>query len=279
MDPLFLIEKQGKLRNLSPKTIENYGVCLKKFFRFYWRKDPREITKKDVEDYLYLMVQRGKAPKTLNVHLSALKFFFHVVLKKKLLINLPSAKTPKRLPIFLTKDESKRLFQAIGNDKHKLMILLLYSAGLRVSELVKLKVCDLELEQSYGWVREGKGRKDRLFIIAQKISVGLQNWVKSNKLEPQDWLFQSNRGGHLTVRTIQSILKQAAKKAKISKRVTPHTLRHSFATHLIEDGYSVTEVQPLMGHNRLDTTMTYVHMAASKMIGIKSPLDTIEDEL
>lgn len=276
MDFISLIQKYGKLRNLSPRTIDIYCVCLKKFFRRHWKKDPRQITKKDVEDYLYEMVNRGKAPKTMNVYLSALKFFFDVVLKKKLLVTLPSAKTTKRLPVFLTQDESKRIFEAITNRKHKLMILLLYSAGLRVSELVHLKVGDLELSQHYGWVRQGKGRKDRLFIIAKKIDKELEEWIKTNELTSNEWLFQSYNGRHLTVRTIQAIIKNAAKKAKVNKKVSPHTLRHSFATHLIENGYSVTEVQPLLGHNRLDTTMTYVHMAANKMIGVESPLDSMD---
>ncbi len=276
MDVMFLVEKYGKIRNLSPRTIDTYKVTLSKFFRRHWRKDPREITKQDVENYLYELVQRNKSPKTINVYLSALKFFFDIGLKKKLLVNVPSLKTEKELPVFLTKEEAQRLFDVIMNDKHKLMILLLYSAGLRVSELVHLRVRDLEFAQQYGWVRQGKGRRDRLFIVAEKINKELQEWVKTQRLQSDDWLFPSSRGGHLTVRTVQSLLRTATKKAKINKKVTPHTLRHTFATHLIENGYAVTDVQPLLGHNRLDTTMTYVHMATNRMIRVKSPLDELD---
>ena len=275
MDVMFLIEKYGKLRNLSPRTIDSYKVCLTKFFRRHWRKDPRQITKQDVENYMYEMIKRNKAPKTINVYLSALKFFFDVVLKKKLLVKVPALKTENKLPVFLTKEESEQLFEAIVNDKHKLMILLLYSAGLRVSELVNIKVRDFEFAHQYGWVRQGKGRKDRLFVVAKKINQELQEWVKLHDLTDDDWLFPSSRGGHLTVRSVQSILRTAAKKAKIKKKVSPHTLRHTFATHLIENGYAVTDVQPLLGHNRLDTTMTYVHMATNRMIRVESPLDSL----
>jgi site-specific recombinase XerD len=187
---------------------------------------------------------------------------------------LPYSKVPKQLPEVLTKEEVKRIFEAIQNKKHLLMIKLMYSAGLRVSELVHLKLKDLQLDNNFGWVRQGKGNKDRLFVIAKKLKPELNKHVAEEQLWEESWLF-SGRNGNITVRSIQQIIKNAMSKAGIKKNVHPHTLRHSFATHLIENGYSVADVQPLMGHNSPNTTMTYVHMASPKMVNVESPYDDL----
>ena len=155
------------------------------------------------------------------------------------------------------------------------MIKLLYSAGLRVSELVNLRVRDLELENNFGWVRSGKGNKDRMFILAGSLKEELIYHTENNKLDYDSFLFPSYNG-HLSVRSVQEIIKKAAKKAGIKKNVHPHTLRHSYATHLIENGYDVATVQLLLGHNSPNTTMVYVHIAKPNMLNIKSPLDNLQ---
>ena len=155
------------------------------------------------------------------------------------------------------------------------MIELMYSAGLRVSELIKLKIEDFEFSKNYGWVRKGKGRKDRLFILATRLNGQIRKFIENNNLNYNSYLFKGNKGQHISKETVSIIVKRSAKKAKIEKNIHCHTLRHSFATHLIEDGYSINEVQSLLGHNSPQTTMRYVHMASPKIINVISPLDRL----
>ena len=273
MDLIELMKKEMLRRKYSLRTIKTYVDCLNKFLLFC-KKEPRKITKKDIKDYLDNLQERNKTGSTINVHLNALKFAMEEILNKNFMVRIKYSKTPKTLPTVLTQEEVTNLINSIENRKHNLMIKLLYGAGLRVSELVNLKVNDLEFENNYGFVRHGKGNKDRLFIIAESIKEELLNYVKDNKLESDNYLFESYNG-HISTRTIQEITKKAAKKAKIIKNVHPHTLRHSYATHLIENGYDVYSVQSLLGHNSAQTTRLYVHIASPKMIGVKSPLDAL----
>tara|TARA_Y100000310_G_C20060785_1_gene524877 strand:- start:42 stop:530 length:489 start_codon:yes stop_codon:yes gene_type:complete len=154
------------------------------------------------------------------------------------------------------------------------MIELMYSAGLRVSELVNLKVKDFEFENNYAWVRKGKGNKDRRFIVAKNIKNKLKEYIDVNNIDHNFWIFEG-RNGHLTIRSVQAIIKKACKSAKIKKKIGPHTLRHSFATHLIENGYDVASVQGLLGHSSLDTTMIYVHIANPRLFNVTSPFDSL----
>ncbi|MBS3151161.1 tyrosine-type recombinase/integrase [Candidatus Woesearchaeota archaeon] len=262
-------------RGYSQRTIKTYLYFILKFFR-KCRKDPVTVTKVDVREYLNNVIKRSKkepSGNTINVNLNALKFFFEQVLNRRMRLNIKYSKVPKRLPVVLTKDEIKRLIEVIGNQKHKLMIKLMYSAGLRVSELVNLKSEDLEIENNFGWVRKGKGNKDRIFIIAESIKDELKEYAEKNKTI--NWLFPGNKNNHISQRTIAAIIREAAKKAKIRKNVHTHTLRHSFATHLIENNYAVTDVQNLLGHNSPETTMIYLHTASKNMIKVKSPLDSL----
>jgi site-specific recombinase XerD len=275
MDINYLIEREASRRGLSPKTAKTYCNCIEKFFR-WCKKEPREVTKHDVKEYLNRLADRNASGSTLNVHLSAIKFLMGEILNKRLFLDFKYSRIPKTLPEFLTKEEVSRLFDAIGNRKHQLMIKLLYATGMRVSELASLKVRDFQFDQNYGWVRQGKGRKDRLFVIAVKLKDELLRWIGANKLNYEDWLFQGQGRRHISAQTLYLIVKRAAKKAGIKKKVHPHTLRHSFATHLIQNGYAVTEVQPLMGHSKMETTMIYLHMASPNLLSVESPFDSLE---
>ena len=267
-----LIEKRAKLIGLRTQTIKTYSVIVEKFFRTY-RKEPHLITKKDIENHLLRLLEKNKSGNTVNVHLNAIKFFYEKVLNKKLTLNLQFFKTRKRIPTYLTKEEVIHFFSCIDNKKHKLMITLLYSAGLRVSELLNLKVKDLEI--NHGWVRDGKGGKDRIFIIAGKLKKNLESWIILNNLCFDNYLFNNN-SKQMSSNTVRLIIKNAIMKAGISKHVTPHTLRHSFATHLVENGYAVTDLQPLLGHSKLETTMIYTHMASPKLLKVISPYDELQ---
>ena len=274
MDISELIRKDGLRRGLSHKTIKTYRQCVRKFFN-WCRKEPHEIKKADIKSYLDLMIEKGACGNTINVNLNALKFFYGSVLHKRLMINIRYSKTPKSLPIVLTKEEVAMLINSIINPKHKLMAKLLYSAGLRANELVHLKPEHLEIEKGYGWVRHGKGNKDRMFIIAESLKDELKDHITKECASSDSYIFRGFNG-HLTTASVRAIIKNAVKNAKISKRAHPHTLRHSFSTHLIENGSSVSEVQSLLGHSSAETTMVYLHIASPKMVGTKSPIDSMQ---
>ena len=266
------VRRECRRRKYSERTIKTYLECINRFFR-KTKKDPVKISKIEVKEFLNNLKSKNAAGNTINVYLNALKFFFEEVLNKKMRLNIKYSKAPKRLPVVLTKDEIKRLISSIENSKHKLMIKLMYSAGLRVSELVNLKNEDLNFENNYGWVRGGKGNKDRIFILAESIKEELQEYLKNKKIN--NWLFPGNKRNHLSQRTVAAIVKDASRKARINKKVHTHTLRHSFATHLIENDYAITDVQNLLGHNSPETTMVYLHTASKNMIKVKSPLDSL----
>jgi len=274
MDILYLIQKEGLRRGLSQKTIKTYKQCVKQFLN-KCNKPIRKISKKDVKDYIDCLIGLGVCGNTINVHLCSLKFMLQEILGKSVMLKIRFSKTPKSLPTVLTKEEVVRIINSIENKKHKLLIKLMYSAGLRVGEVVRLKPKDLELDKGYGWVRRGKGNKDRLFIIAKCIKYELSEFVKD--VDSNFYIFKGNKS-HLSVRSVQEIVKKSVKESNVRKKVHPHTFRHSFATHLIEDCYDIAAVQFLLGHSKTDTTMIYVHMASPKMISVISPLDRLDVE-
>jgi len=276
MDLSELIRKEGYKRGLREKTIKTYVCCVNYFFRIC-KIDPKSVKKSDIENFIGILRKWNKSDNTVNVYVNSLKFFYEKILHKRLTVNIAHTRVRKKLPDFLTRDEIKRLFRFINNASHRLMISFLYATGMRVNELVSLKVKDFEFDNNYGWVRDGKGGKDRLFIVSLKLKDELNLHIMNNGLKHNDWLFLGNNASHYSVSSIQSIIKKAAKNAGIKKNVHPHTLRHSFATHLIENGYAVTDVQPLLGHSSITTTMIYLHMASPQLLKVKSPFDTLDE--
>jgi len=271
---IYSMEKEMRRRGFSPRTVDAYSFRAKEFLRKCGKK-ARSITKKDVKDYLDSLVEKGKAGSTLNIHLSSIRFLIEEVMHRNMYLRLKFSKRPRSLPTVLAKEEVRKLIDAIENPKHRLMIELMYSAGLRLSELVNLRVRDFEFSNNFGWVRKGKGNKDRAFIIAEKLKKEILDHISKNKLGYDSWLFSGNKNYHISQRTIQEIVKKAAKNAKIAKSVHPHTLRHSFATHLVENRCSLTSLQSLLGHNSLETTHVYVHTASPLMLAVKSPFDSL----
>ncbi|MBI4163688.1 MAG: tyrosine-type recombinase/integrase [Candidatus Aenigmarchaeota archaeon] len=271
------LEKECKRRGYSPKTIKTYTYCIERFLRFTGKGLDR-IGKKDVRLFLETLSERERSGSTMNVYHMAIRFLFQNVLDKRIWINISYSKVPEKIPAILAKDEIKKLFESIENQKHRLMIEFLYSSGLRVSELVNLTVKDLNIENSYGWVRRGKGNKDRLFILAESLKTKMHNLITEEKLCPEVCLFSNNKKMKYNISSLQKILEKASRKSKIGKRVSPHALRHSFATHLIENGYSVSEVQGLLGHKSPETTLIYLHTSAPTLIKVKSPIDQLYNE-
>jgi len=268
------VARECRRRRYSERTIKTYVYCIGRFLRFTGKGLDR-ISKRDVRLFLEHLSEKNRAGNTMNTYHMAIKFLFEGVLDKRMWIDIRYSKVPEKLPVVLTKDEVRSLFDAIGNKKHKLMMEFLYSSGLRASEIVNLYVKDLDIDNGYGWVRGGKGNKDRLFIVAERLKKRIIELMSRENLDSEKYLFCSNRGDKYNIRSLQQILKKAAKKSGIKKKISPHVLRHSFATHLIENGYSVSEVQSLLGHKSPETTFVYLHTASPKLIKIKSPLDSL----
>jgi site-specific recombinase XerD len=275
MDELYALKREALRRGFSHKTILTYSDSIKQFMK-HCKKELKSVTKKDVTDYLDYLIDKKASGSTLNVSLCALKFLFGEVLHRRLLVRVRYSKKPVSLPVFLTKDEVVKLFDAVENKTHKLILELIYSAGLRVGEVVMLRPVDFDFERGIGWARRGKGGKDRPFIIAKVLQPRLQRYVEDvAKTGAQSYIFSGRNRTHLSIRSVQEIVKNASQKAGIIKSIHPHSLRHSFATHLIENGYDVSCVQPLLGHSSAETTMSYVHMASPANIKVRSPLDDI----
>lgn len=267
MDVLEAMKKEMFRRKLSPRTMQTYLLYVRKFLKFC-NKRPGEFSKKDCRLFLEKFMDQGVSGSSLNVALNSLRFMMEEVLRKSMRLNIRYSKTPKKMPVCLAKEEVRRLIGWIDNTKHKLAISLLYGAGLRVSEAVNLKAEDIDPDSDIGWVRHGKGDKDRPFVLPQC----LKQDIKQAMAGTRGYLFRGNKGYHLSSRSVQAIIKKAARKAGL-RQVHPHTLRHSFATHLLESGIDVTAVQSLLGHNEARTILTYLHVAKPKLISIKSPLD------
>ena len=268
------VKKECNRRRFSLQTTKTYLYCINRFLNFC-KKDLGKISKKDIRLFLEEMSDKGLSGSSLNTYHMALRFLFTQVLEKRMWLDIKYSKTPKKLPEVLTKEEVKELIWNIPNHKHKLMVALMYSAGLRVSELINLKVKELKMQRRFGYVRNGKGGKDRIFVISDRLAPILQQVITNNNLTGENYLFTSMRSKKYSIRSLEKIIKTAAKKAGINKNVHPHTLRHSYATHLIDNGYAVTDVQAMLGHKSPETSLVYVHSSNAKFINIKSPLDNL----
>ncbi len=267
-DILYNMKREMLRRKLSPRTVKTYLQYVKLFLLENKDKEPKRFSKKDVRQFLYKLEEKDASGSTLNVAHNALRFMMIEILHKSMYLKIRYAKTPVRKPEYLTKDEVGRILDVIKNPRHKLLISLMYGAGLRVREVTHVKTSDFSFEEDIGWVRGGKGNKDRPFIIPQKIKKGLQHLCEKEKY----WTFPG-RHGALSTKAVQAIVEDAGKKAGIKKHIHPHMFRHSFTTHLLESGIDVTSVQSLLGHARPETTLGYSHALRPKMIAIKSPLD------
>lgn len=270
------VKRECKRRRLSPKTEKTYLYCINRFLKWN-NKDLRYVSKKDVYLFLEHLSDEGLSGNSLNTYHMALRFLFTQSLDKKMWINIKYSKTPKKLPEVLSKDEVRKLLNVISNWKHRLMLELLYGSGLWVSELINLKVKDLNLEKNFGFVRNGKGGKDRLIILPKIVIEKIKNLIGMEKLQNKDYLFKSNRGTKYSIRSLQKIVLSAARISKLKnwEAIHPHTLRHSFATHLIENRYDLTNVQSLLGYKSPETTLVYTHMASPTLISTKSSLESL----
>lgn len=265
---LDLLERELKIRNYSPKTIKAYIHSLKLYFSFK-KENFESFNESSIKDF-FLNRQKSLSPQSQNVHLGAIKFYYNNIVKINKKIDIKSAKRRKSLPAVFSHQEIETILNSLQNKKHKLLLSLSYGAGLRVSEVINLKISDINLEELTIHIKNSKGQKDRISILSEKTIKELDEII-ANKSK-HDYIFESERGGKLSTRTAQKIFKNSLKKSNIKKDASFHSLRHSFATHLLENGVDVRYVQELLGHQNIRTTQIYTHVTNPKLKSIKSPL-------
>lgn len=266
------LEIELKISKNSPYTIRNY-VKYNKFLLDFSNKNPEEIQESDIKKYMAENLSE-RASTSIILFLSAIKFAYLSLLKKDPTSSIKRPKREKRIPVVLTKEEIFLLLKNIENKKSKLMISLMYSAGLRVSELTNLKVNDLSFDEQIGQIRQAKGKKDRIFNIPKFLLNDLKNHTNLQRELNKLYLFSGPKE-KLSERNLQKIIKNASIKAGIKKEVHCHTLRHSFATHLLENGVDIRHIQILLGHSSIATTEIYAHVSSEELKKIKSPLDNL----
>lgn len=269
-DPILKLKQEMKLRKFSPKTINSYLYYINQSLKFA-NKSPKFVNSEDVRAYLEKLADRGSSASTLNTAYSALYFYFAKILKRRFFTNIPRAKKAKILPEVFTKEEVKRILGCVKNVKHKLLLGLMYSSGLRVSEVISVRAGDFDFKNRMLRVRQAKGAKDRVTVLSEKVAGVMEKYVKNKN--GNEYIFGSGRGEKLTERTAQKVFAEALGKSEIKKKAGCHSLRHSFATHLLEDGTDIRYIQELLGHARLATTQVYTKVANNNLRRIKSPLD------
>jgi site-specific recombinase XerD len=263
------IETEIKISKLSKYTLRNYLDFNKRLLE-HAKKPPEQINSQDIKNFLADKMN-DKSSSSTTLFLSSIRFAYSNVLGKDPTTGIKRPKKEHKIPTVLTKQEVTTLFKNTNTLKSNLILQLLYSSGLRVSEVVNLKPQDLNFNENTGWVRAGKGRKDRMFILSKKLSKKIQKFINKHP----DWQFLFSKEKPLTTRNIQKITKTTTRKAGIDKKVHPHTLRHSFATHLLESGVDIRKIQILLGHSSLNTTMLYTHISSEQLKNIKNPLDEL----
>jgi len=270
------IEVELKISKNSEHTLNNYLVYNNNFLSFI-KKNPDEATEDDVKLYLSENMT-DKAASSIIVFLAAIKYAYSNILKKDITLGIKRPKKEKRTPTVLTKEEVRRLIESCETKKSRLMISMLYACGMRISELINLTINDLEFEEKIGQIRQGKGKKDRIFNIPDFLILEIEELSKVQRANNRTALF-SGPNGKLSARNIQKIVVLAARKAHINKEVHPHTLRHSFATHLLENGVDIRMIQELLGHSNLSTTELYTHVSTSQLRKVVSPIDSLQKDI
>ena len=274
---LAALDEELTLRLYSPNTRDNYRLHMLRFLRWL-RKDPTSAKERDLRAYLVEMLDSGLSASYVRQAKATLIVYYESVLKQpEKIIDLPGAKSEKKLPLVLSKDEVQCLLQSADNLKSETFLTLVYSAGLRASEAVQLRIEDILPDRHQIRVIGGKGNKDRYSILADKALLLLRDYYR--KYRPVDWLFPGKEPkSHISASTAQRILQRAREKAQINSEATLHTLRHSFATHLLEDGVDVRYIQELLGHADIETTMLYTHVLKPRLEQVRSPLDCLLDD-
>ena len=272
---LLSFEELLLLKRYSWRTVKSYRNHLRQFFGFFEGANPTELSEADVRTYLLDRIEHHRwAEATQDQAINAIKFYFEQVLQRPKHYYDIAPKRPDRLPNVMSQDEVKRLMQACENLKHRCVLMLLYSAGLRLGEVTNLLIEDVKFERKQLFVKAGKGKKDRYSLLSERLIQELRQYL--GEYRPKHWLFEGQTGDKYADRSVQMIFRKASTRAGIDARYTTHSLRHSFATHLLEKGTDLRYIQELLGHNSPKTTEIYTHVTAKAKQKIISPLDDLD---
>jgi site-specific recombinase XerD len=265
-----------RLKGYSAHTIKTYSSLFSQFLSYMSFVPPHKLSAGDVRAYLeFLLATKTLSQTYVNQVISSLKFYFRYVCPRSDIDfrGIPRPKRPERLPSVMSEDEVADLLNSVTNLKHRAVLSLIYGSGLRVSEAVNLTPTDIDSRRMLVTVRDGKGRKDRVTVLSERVLKLLREYYRA--FRPRRWLFEGEKGGRYHVRSVQNVFQHAKEKAGIKKEVSVHSLRHSFATHLLENGTDLRYIQELLGHKSSKTTEIYTHVSKTQLSRIKSPLDRL----
>lgn len=267
--------KLMKIKGYSDSTIASYTSHLKLYSLAFGVKNWEAHTNKELLNNGFMLIsQKQMAYSTQKQLIGALTLFYQEMYNRTVQLQpLRPTRKPNTLPTVLSQQEVKRLFKATHNLKHKAMLVTVYSLGLRSGELLNLKIHDVDGDRNLVNIIEAKGKKDRIVVLPEKLRILLRQYFKEYK--PKMYLFEGQKGGKYTSSSLSKVFKNSLHKAKINKQATLHTLRHSYATHLLEQGTDIRVIQKLLGHKNIKTTQIYTHVAETELLKVRSPLDLL----
>lgn len=265
----------------SAETKKAYSFHIEKFL-LICKKNNTEPSQKIIMPYLnYLLKKHNYNPSSLNIAKYALIYYFTNVLNQTLTVKIPKIKRSKSLPKPENRQIIKKLIENTSNFKHRMLIEVLYSTGVRLAEVIRIRWNDIDFGNGIVRINMGKGKKDRFSKLSEQALIHLTDYRKvrevTNKINPYVFDSEQRKDYHISKKTVQKVLEKACKKAKLGRNISPHKLRHSFGTHMVESGYSTRIIQDMMGHSSSKTTEQYTKVAKSTIIQVKSPLDTLEE--
>ena len=262
-----------ELKKYANNTVRSYVSSFEAFMNFYFSRALHTLDEHDIRRYLQHLIQNGKSDSHINQAINSIKFYYEIVLgMPNRFYDIERPRKRERLPSVVSKREIIAMISATTNVKHRCIVSMLYSAGLRRSELLRMEISDIDSKRMTIRVRQGKGNKDRYTILSKTLLDDLRKYYL--EFRPRNYLFEGMNGGMYSGTSVRAVVSRAAKKAGIRIRVTPHMLRHSFATHLLEQGTSLRHIQLLLGHKSSKTTEIYTHVATNDFKKIQNPLDT-----
>lgn len=265
-------------RRYSKSTVSTYGTFVTEFLLFYYPKPINEIANEHIEQFNQAFILKNNySISSQRQFISAIKLWATNQRTKIGIGELVRPKKDFKLPVVLSKSEIINLIRSTKNIKHRAALTMIYAAGLRISELLELKLLDIDIDRKQITIRNAKGRKDRYVVLSQSFIPLMANYLQTYK--PRVYFIEGKEGSQYSAESIRAVLKRSCKAAGIKKHVTPHTLRHSFATHLLESGTDLRYIQELLGHAKPETTMIYTHVTKKDLLNIQSPLDHIVQEL
>lgn len=273
IEALVQLEKKLILKSYSKNTIDSYKSELSIFLKYFEKFNLKMITKDQIESYIHYMITKYKISESKqNLAINAIKFYYEQVLgQPREYYDIQRPKKANSLPNVLSEQEVLALINSPSNIKHKAILYTIYSGGLRISEAINLRIIDIHSDDSYIFIKGGKGKRDRQTLLSNNLLEVLCEYYKKHK--PSYWLFEGQDGGKYSSKSIQNIFRKAQQKSKANPWSTPHTLRHSFATHLLENGENLRNIQALLGHSSSKTTEIYTHLVNISNNKIQNPLD------